>query len=321
MKFIGSVALQSPLFLIVSIAALAIATTAHAETVTRSFDVAPGGRLVVESDVGSIDVSSHDADRVEIVVEVRGPNADEFGLDFDKSGNEVRIKGDYDRRGGWFGWGGSNPRVRYEIKTPRRFDLDVETSGGSIDLGDFEGEVRADTSGGSIDVGRIDGDVDADTSGGSIELRYASGDARLDTSGGSITADEVGGHVSADTSGGSINVGKALGPVQADTSGGSIRVEEAHASVDADTSGGSIKVGFVAQPERGSRLSTSGGNVTVYLADGLRFDLEASGNRVSCDLPLSDERKSRGSLSGRISGGGPELSLHTSGGGVRIERL
>jgi hypothetical protein len=105
------------------------------------------------------------------------------------------------------------------------------------------------------------------------------------------------------------------------TSGGSISVRNAAAAVDASTSGGSVKATFVAQPAGDSELSTSGGRVTVRLADGLGFDLRArSGVGVDSELPVEDAEQEPGRLDGRINGGGPRLELRSSGR-VRIERL
>lgn len=54
---------------------------------------------------------------------------------------------------------------------PSRFNVDVRTGGGGIDIDDLEGNVLAQTSGGGIDVGYIrNGSVDVRTSGGGIEV-------------------------------------------------------------------------------------------------------------------------------------------------------
>jgi len=167
----------------------------------------------------------------------------------------------------------------------------------------------------------VTGPVRADTSGGGIEIRGSELEVAADTSGGSITLGVMNGRTSASTSGGSIRVQRANGPLNASTSGGSISIREATAAIDASTSGGSVKATFVAQPEDDSDLSTSGGRVTVRLAEGLRFDLRArSGVGVDCELPVEDAEREPGRLQGRINGGGPRLDLRSSGR-VRVERL
>ena len=72
------------------------------------------------------------------------------------------------------------------------------------------------------------------------------------------------------------------------------------------------------------KLSTSGGGVTVKVADGSAFNLDAStsGGGVSCDLPVTVQGKiERNRLKGPVNGGGPVVHLRTSGGGIHVKNL
>ena len=126
--------------------------------------------------------------------------------------------------------------------------------------------------------------------------------------------------MSADTSGGSIRIGRSEGSIDADTSGGSITVKAAHSAVSASTSGGSIKVGFAAQPDGRSRLDTSGGMVTVYLADGIAMDIRArSGVGVTSAFTLENAQMKPGSdpaKAGRDHGPAG-FSIWMAGAGIR----
>jgi len=144
--------------------------------------------------------------------------------------------------------------------------------------------------------------VDLNTSGGDIGLESISGQARLRTS---IHVDRAGGEAELSTSGGDIVIDSVRGRLSASTSGGDIR-----ASIE-----GSLK-GSCA-------LSTSGGNVTVSVEKSAAFDLKSrtSGGNVDADgLTIAIEKGGlrKSSLSGKVNGGGPELSLGTSGGDIRI---
>jgi hypothetical protein len=69
-------------------------------------------------------------------------------------------------------------------------------------------------------------------------------------------------------------------------------------------------------------LETSGGSVTVYLEGRLSFDLDAktSGGRVYSDSAFDlNGTVKKTNVVGRLNGGGPELYLRTSGGGIRIK--
>jgi hypothetical protein len=303
----------------VSIVLLSLAASvAGAADVSRSFDVSPGGMLDIDSDVGSIEVMPGEADKVTVEVDVSGRDADMLLVDFDQTPEGVRVKARLKDRG--HKYKGYTVDARFRVKVPKEYNVVLDTSGGSIDVGDLDGEVRADTAGGSIVVGRVTGPVKADTAGGGIEIEASREEVNADTAGGSIRLGEMGSRVRADTAGGSIRVDSSAGPVRASTAGGGISIRAASEAVDADTSGGSVDVTFVGQPSDDSELSSSGGNVTASLAEGLRFDIHArSGSRVKSDFALEDATVEEDRLQGKLNGGGPRLRLNSSGP-VRIEK-
>jgi DUF4097 and DUF4098 domain-containing protein YvlB len=285
---------------------------------TKSFTVSPGGELILDTDIGSVDIETAAGNSVEVQVVLTADTRDEdkaqeifdrFQVDFAQDGDEISITGDLARNDGLFGFGNrSNNKlhVGFIITVPEKFNVDLATSAGSISIADLKGTVRAKTSGGSMTFEKIDGPVNARTSGGSISLRSCSGRADIMTSGGSIT------------------LGKVTGDVIAHTSGGSISVDEVMGSIDASTSGGSIQAHITRQPEDDCRLVTSGGSVSVYIDPAMNFDLDAqtSAGRVTSDFPIKVRgRISKSSLRAEINDGGPELFLRTSGGNIYLYKL
>jgi hypothetical protein len=279
---------------------------AGADVVERTFDVAAGGTLKLDTDRGSVEVRSIPGNQVRIKVEreARSGRDDDFELRFEQSGADVVVEGEAPSSWGWNSW--NRFRVRFEIEVPERYNLDIDTSGGSIDIADLEGDVDCRTSGGSIRVADIAGRVDCRTSGGGIDIGRIEGSVLARTSGGSIQIDRSGGSVVAKTSGGSITVNEVLG------------------SVEATTSGGSVRATLTDQPLADCRLSTSGGRIEVTLAGTIAVDLDAStsGGRVNVDMPvLVQGTVGRTSIQGEINGGGPQLHLRTSGGSIYVKRL
>lgn len=303
---------------VIGVVLLGTAASATAEdSIHKEFDVSAGGSLVIQTDVGSIDVKTSNGDALDVTVERSGPRADELDVDFSMTGNTVTVHGDFPGKWRW----GRGPKVRFLVTIPREFNIDLQTAGGSIQVRDLEGEARVKTSGGSLDLGQIQGTVWGRTSGGSITLDGCSGATDVDTSGGSINIGDIGDDLKAHTSGGSITIGKVAGSVDAHTSGGSIRVAEVNGTISATSSGGSVSAVIAGQPTAGSRLKTSGGSVRATIASHLSLDISAScsGGRVYNDLDLGSLEQSKRSLDGTLNGGGPELVLHTSGGSVTIE--
>jgi len=305
--------------LLITALLLCFANIATATDISRSFDVSPGGLLDIDSDVGAIEVKAGPGEKVSVDVELGGQDAEAFEVTFDQTPDGVRVRGRYRDRGKRHD--SHTLRVRFRATVPSDYNVRLDTTGGSIDVGDLDGEVRADTAGGSILIGRVEGPVRADTAGGSIEVEASRQEVKADTAGGSIRLGDMAGRVRADTAGGSIRIDRSAGPVHASTAGGGITVRAASESVDASTSGGGITVTFVGQPTENSSLSTSGGTVTAVLADSLKFDIRArAGSRVKSELDLQDARIEEDRLDGRLNGGGPQLRLSSSGK-IRIERL
>jgi DUF4097 and DUF4098 domain-containing protein YvlB len=305
------------------------------DKIERSFKVGSGGKLTLETDRGSIEVKSREADAVEVEI-IRRVKAwdqegadkilEDFEIDFTQSGNDVHIRAGFkkDMDGFWRWVDGNRLQLHYMISVPTKYNLDLKTAGGSISVGDLEGEVRSRTSGGSLHFGRVQGPVWGRTSGGSITLSGCAGTVDVETSGGSINIGETSGDVVAHTSGGSVNIGRTKGSVVAKTSGGSITVEDATGKVEAATSGGSVRANISTQPQSDCCLETSGGSVTVHLPDTIAVDVDAktSGGSVKTEFPVTVQGElSRSALTAKINGGGPKLLLRTSGGNIHLRKM
>lgn len=314
-------------------AALFMTTAAIAadDTIRKGFNVADGGTLRLDADIGDVTiVTGGNGVAVEVVRKARGRKGEErlreHKIDFRQDGNDVVIDSDIDDDDNWSNWlrWSDDYEVQWNIRIPSRYNLEVKTSGGGIDLADIGGTVDARTSGGGIKTGKLSGESTLKTSGGSIRVGGATAELTAHTSGGSIEIGDTTGAVEAKTSGGSITLARVGGKVLARTSGGGIRVEDAMGTVDASTSGGSITARLSRQPQGDSRLATSGGSVTVNIAGGVNLELDArsSGGGVSSDVPMTVQgTQDDNELRGKIGNGGPKLVLRSSGGGIRVRGL
>lgn len=281
---------------LIAVCGLVISSSAigEVENVEKRFDVSSGGTLNLNSDRGSIELESWD--RSEILIEVRKKarnqeRLDEFKLTFDQKGSDVYVDGDSD-------WN-SKVSIKYKIKVPAEFNLDLKTGGGSIKVGDVSGKIKVHTSGGSIKIGNVaQGEVDANTSGGSIKVGDVNGNLKVDTSGGSIKIGEVTGTSDINTSGGSIGLASGGNDVKADTSGGNIKIGPVSGNVEVDTSGGSIKIGM---SQGDVKAETSGGSIKVEGAKG-KVNVDTSGGSIAV-----------------ASSGGPVVA-DTAGGNIRIKQ-
>ncbi|MGE5342332.1 MAG: DUF4097 family beta strand repeat-containing protein [Candidatus Omnitrophota bacterium] len=265
------------------------------DVLEKSFTVGDGGTLTMDVRSGAIEIDSAPGNTVKIKV-IRHVSTlserkarrilDRNPIRIEQSGNNVSIKGESENHG-LFSWlRNYNLRVKYIITVPAKTNLDLETAGGSVKVGNIEGNVKATTAGGSLRFGTIKGTIDGETAGGSIHVEKCTGD------------------------------------VNVETSGGSIRVEDAMGTVNAETAGGSITVALTQQPKGDCTLDTSGGSIHVRLIKDINADVDAetSGGHVSIDLNFQG-KKDRNEIKGKINNGGPKLELHTSGGSIHIEQI
>ena len=281
--------------------------------VEKTFTVQEGGDLKVQTSGGDIQILSGNGNEVKVTARER-INADseakadellqDLELTLEQQGNNVLAKAKYTKTGSWH-WGTTPVTVSFTVVVPKRYNVDLNTSGGNIGLESLVGRAHLRTSGGNLKLDRVDGEIDGNTSGGNINLHEGTATVKLSTSGGDIHVDRAGGEADLSTSGGNIVIDSVLGRLNASTSGGDIK-----ATIEGELKGN-------------CDLSTSGGNVTVAVAKNAAFNLKShtSGGSVDADgLTIAIEKGGLGksSLSGKVNGGGPLLSLGTSGGDIRV---
>jgi hypothetical protein len=185
------------LLTLVSCAALA----ATEEQINKTFQVLPGGKLVVDVDFGSIDISTNSTDTVVVNVwrkVTRGSAEEEQKflsenpVVFVQDGNIVTVRArlKVQEKFHWLSGFKSRNEAKYTIMVPTPFNAQLITSGGGIAASDVTGEVKAGTSGGGLRFTRLHGPLNGDTSGGAITIKTFKGPASVGTSGGSITIEK-----------------------------------------------------------------------------------------------------------------------------------
>lgn len=283
-------------------------------TVEKTFTVQPGGKfrgstqggnfVIKTADVGTVHVTARQTIRADDDKE-----ADELlaglRLRLEQDGNDVVAEAKYERKASWGSRIWPPVSVDFTVTVPREFNLQLNTSGGNITVGDLKGTIVARTSGGNLRFERIEGDLEGRTSGGDIFLREGTASAKLHTSGGNIRVERAGGRT------------------EVNTSGGNIRLEEVRELVSATTSGGNVYAAITGPITADTVLGTSGGDVVVRLprSAGFHLDASTSGGEVRAEgLTITIDRGGVGKrrLAGAVNGGGSTLKLRTSGGNISI---
>ncbi len=279
------------------LAVAGFAAPAAADDFEARLPVKAGGELRVELTTGSVEIERHDELTVRVEARIGGwrPGSSTFTVT-PKDGN-VRIRGS---AGGFLG--GLGRASRLHVRVPAQYSVDIRTNGGSVTVEELRGSVKVRTRGARIEVGQIEGSVELYTSGARIDVQEIVGNVKVRTTGARIEIDEVTGAVDAETSGARIEAKDVGGPVRLRTSSGTISAR------------------FTGPPA--GKIETSGGSIEIEIpeAAGANIDARTTGGRVELDedFPFNGSR-SRDRVKGKIGGGGKRLTVHTSGGNIRIE--
>jgi hypothetical protein len=313
---------------------LLAATTALAGEFTETLTV-DSDALQFANLIGEVRVVQGSGSDYEIVIQVRGDDADRDRIRIEQDGDVVRVvfpvekERDYvyppmgrgktqlhfsendDEGGFWskvFGAMGSR-RVTVrgkgkglevwadvEIRAPRDADTRVRLGVGKAWADGVRGDVTLDTNSGAVFIDDIEGDVLADTGSGSV------------------TISRVRGNVSADTGSGGVEISDAQGDkIHADTGSGSVRVTDAVCvKLHVDTGSGSVKCLNIAA--EGALIDTGSGSVTlelVRMGDG-KFLIDTGSGGVTLVLP----RDASAVVAADTGSGGVDVDVD----GARIER-
>ncbi|MCC7265665.1 MAG: DUF4097 family beta strand repeat protein, partial [Candidatus Latescibacteria bacterium] len=311
------------------------------EHIDKTVPAKAHGTLRLITPKGSVGVKTWDQDEVRVEVAKETDAFTESSaretlaeartfVETSEAGVVVRVESDEDL---------DDLELEFHFSVPRVYNLDLNTAGGSIEIGDnLEGWTLAKTAGGSIEVGHAKGRVEVETAGGSIQIAGISGSAdpncRAHTAGGSIAIGEVAGAVEAETAGGSIDIAQAGGVIRAETAGGSIEIGEGSQAVYAETSGGSIQIGkagglIEAETAGGSitigptggavKAETAGGSITVGPTGGnVVVETAGGGIRIGQSQGSVDAETAGGGIT--VDGSGGPVRVSTSGGGIQIDK-
>lgn len=157
------------------------------ETFKKNIPVNDATRLTVENRNGSIDVKSWDKDEVEVIA-YKKVNADnreaavrlmeDLKVVIHERGDEIEVITEYPNTrnkndGGFWSWvmgksGNVGYSVSYEIHVPEKFDLNLESTNGRIEVANCNGRMRLQTTNGKIIADRVSGSIRCNTTNGSI---------------------------------------------------------------------------------------------------------------------------------------------------------
>jgi DUF4097 and DUF4098 domain-containing protein YvlB len=280
----------------------------------HSYKFNPGGRLAVENENGTIEISTWEKDEIEINGTKNASRQEmlqEIKIDIDSSPSALRVKVD---RPNFH----CNCGVRFAIRVPKKLELErIKSTNGGIQVTGIEGNGNLTTTNGRIEAMNHTGKLTIETTNGSIELSGHKGDVRARTSNGKISGELAKGIIDAHTTNGGIdlklNAMDSSEPVRLETTNGNINLTMATAhEVRARTSNSSITVKLPGSIDANLRARTSNSRVDSEFG---------TGGRNSEDDDDDDHGRNRNrhkTLDAKVGKGGPVIDLSTSNGRIRF---
>jgi DUF4097 and DUF4098 domain-containing protein YvlB len=316
--------------LLVLLAAGSISAFARSEDIVqRHLSTGPGGKVVVDVDFGTIDVTTGSDQQAVVnarrVVDVSDQNLEkEFlaaaPITVSQEGNTITVRSRSNRQ--WH-WNRQHIQMdaHYTVQLPKSFNADLRTGGGAIAVKELNGDLKADTAGGALNLQAVYGPIDARTSGGQVKLADCEGSVKVHTNGGRIESLGGSGSLNAKTSGGAVSIRNFAGSVETTSNGGRMDFQDINGPLNARTAGGAIAA-TVTNPNDVS-LETNAGAISLAIpsSGGFKIDASTSIGGVHTDLPVTIERKHDGILVGDLNGGGKSVHLRTSAGSISINAL
>jgi DUF4097 and DUF4098 domain-containing protein YvlB len=270
-------------------AILLAACAAEADEWHKTYTVSSKPTIQVQTNDGSVHVSTSNGNQIEARVETIGWRIDDSEvriierqtgdrIEFEARVPNIHLDFSFKRRA-----------LRIELRIPRDADLSVRSGDGSVETSDNIGA------------------LDIRTGDGRITVNGAKGDVRISTGDGRITARDLDGRLDASSGDGRIEVEGRLDAVNLKTNDGSIE----------------------ARLSRGSRIAapwslrSGDGRITLRLPDDFQADLDArtGDGGVHVDFPFVETgKRDRSEMRGKLNGGGPLMTVRTGDGSINISK-
>lgn len=286
--------------------------TAADSTFQLSVPARSGGTLTLDlRSGGKISITGWDKPEVSVRVSLGGRDWRATSVRLEPTANGARLESEFTAGGR-----SRSTSHSFEINVPRRYEVRISSTGGSITLTGLDGVFTGNTGGGEIDIRNASGEVDMRTGGGKIRVSDSRLNGTVRTGGGTVTIERVTGNLDGRTGGGSIlssSSGASVGTIGGATVVGAGAGGYTYSSIGAGSGGKASGAGG-----SGVRMSTGGGAISLPSAPegahvttgGGRIQIGPSGGRVYAQT---------GGGSIEIGPATGSVEAHTGGGDVTIE--
>jgi DUF4097 and DUF4098 domain-containing protein YvlB len=200
-----------------------------------------------------------------------------------------------------------NISVDYEITVPADTALRAHTGSGDQTIEGIHGNADLQSGSGDMRLSQLTGEIHVQTGSGNVRAREISGPVRGGAGSGDIELEETG-----------------QGNIDLRTGSGNVVARGVNGAFIGETGSGDITAEGTQTAEW--EIHTGSGNVHVRLQSNSAFDanLSTSSGTLDIDSPITMTvqgrvQETRKSISGKVRGGGPLLSVRTGSGDIHIQ--
>jgi DUF4097 and DUF4098 domain-containing protein YvlB len=282
----------------------------------HTFETPRQVRLVVDNEVGLVEITAADTVLTAISLEADSPGAQEK---IERAIVECKAAGGRDlvvvriphRHGMKFTRGGG---VSVRVELPLGSDISVTTASADVDLNGLVGEADIKSASGHIVADNAAGDFRAKSASGDISVGMVGGELRAHSTSGEIRVVGVEGRAAVSTTSGAIEVGSADDRVDVRSTSGDVHLGDLAGDATVVDVSGEVRV--LSFSSGRMHVRSVSGDISVGIPQGvtLSVDAESLSGSVRSDIPLSHDQSS--------SNGPPAviLTARNVSGDVLVER-
>lgn len=202
------------------LAALLPGALASAQDLHKTYNIAPGGHIVIQNVSGEIKIIGYAGSTIVVDAVRIGRDRDLLKIEETSTNNQLELRVQYPDSGN------CQAGVNFAVQVPAGVDFSFDRLGsvsGAIDISDVQGLIHANTVSGSISMENVSGTVEASTVSGKVNAQMqrivGAGALKFTSVSGSIQAKIPGGSL------GNIDMSSLSGGIETDFP---IAVEENH---------------------------------------------------------------------------------------------
>jgi DUF4097 and DUF4098 domain-containing protein YvlB len=175
-------------------------TTGALQQLDKDFNIPAGKKLDLQIQTGgSVNITGWDKDVVSIRLTVGGRDWQDCRFEAKETPSTLQIISRYQGTRNSY-----STSLHFEIKVPKRFDVEIESGGGEIRITDVAGDINGKTMGGNLELNNVGGELNLTTMGGDINLNSSQVNGEVETMGGEVLIQNVTGNIHGSTMGGEV---------------------------------------------------------------------------------------------------------------------